>query len=73
MKNYIMNILKKIKSYLHFQKSIVESVNGFNSVQSSRVINELRYRLKYDELTTKALSETENGIIKEQNGCLTVA
>ena len=68
MKNYIMNILKKIKSYLHFQKSIVESVNGFNSVQSSRVINELRYRLKYDEFTAKALSDSEIGVTKEQYG-----
>ena len=48
MKNYVMKILKKIKSYLHLQKSIVESVNGYNSVQSSRVINEIRFRIKYD-------------------------
>ena len=68
MKNYVMKILEKIKSYLHFQKSIVESVNGYNSVQASRIINELRFRIKYDELTTKALSESENGITKEQYG-----
>lgn len=63
-----MKILQKIKSYLHFQKSIVESVNGYNSVQASRITNELRFRIKYDELTTKALSDTENGITKEQYG-----
>ena len=32
------------------------------------MINELRFRLKYDELTTKALSYSENGITKEQYG-----
>lgn len=68
MKNYVMKILKKIKSYLHLQKSIVESVNGYNSVQSSRVINEIRFRIKYDELTTKALSESEIGVTKKQYG-----
>lgn len=63
-----MKILQKIKSYLHLQRSIVESVNGYTNVQSSRMINELRFRLKYDELTTKALSEFESGITKEQYG-----
>lgn len=63
-----MKILQKIKSYLHLQRSIVESVNGYINVQSGRIINELRFRLKYDELTTKALSDTENGITKEQYG-----
>ena len=63
-----MKILQKIKSYLHLQRSIVESVNGYACVQASRVVNKLHFRLKYDELTTKALSETENGIIKEQYG-----
>lgn len=51
-----MKKLQKIKSYLHLQRSIVESVNGYINVQSGRIINELRFRLKYDDLTTKALS-----------------
>lgn len=63
-----MKILQKIKSYLHLQRSIVESVNGYTNIQSTRVVNELRFRLKYDELTTKALSESKSGVTNEQYG-----
>lgn len=57
-----MKWLRKIKSYLHLQANIVESVNGYSRVQSARIVNEVRFRFKYEELTSKALNDTEMGV-----------
>lgn len=63
-----MGFFKKLKSYLRFQGNIVNSVNGYNNVLSSRVINAIRFRLKYEELTTKALSGSKLGVSNEKYG-----
>lgn len=63
-----MEILKKIKSYLRFQGNIVNSVNGYNDVVSSHTVSQIRFHLKYEELTAKALSESESGVTTERMG-----
>lgn len=63
-----MGLLKKLKSYLHLQGNIVNSVNGYNQVLMMRVVNDIRFHLKYDELTTKIFSESEQGISNEKYG-----
>ena len=63
-----MGFLKKIKSYLHLQGNIVNSVNGYNQVLMTRVVNDIRFHLKYDELSAKALLESEQGISNEKYG-----
>ena len=57
-----MEFLNKIKSYLHLQGNIVNSVNGYNQVLMTRVVNDIRFHLKYDELSAKALVESDQGI-----------
>ena len=52
-----MGFFKKLKSYLHLQGNIVNSVNGYNNVLEVRTVNDIRFHLKYDELSTKPLSE----------------
>ena len=63
-----MELIKKIKSYLRFQGNIVNSVNGYNNVLSSRIVNQIRFHQKYEELTAKALSASEPGVTKERMG-----
>lgn len=63
-----MGLLEKIKSYLHLQGSIVDSVGGYNRVLMERSVNDIRFHLKYDELTTKALSDSKLGISTEKYG-----
>ena len=63
-----MNILKKLKNYLFFQGNIVNSVNGYNSVLSDRIVNEVRFHQRYEELSVKALAETEPGVTNEYYG-----
>lgn len=64
----IMNILRKLKNYLFFQGNIVNSVNGYNSVLSDRIVNEIRFHQRYEELSVKALAETEPGVTNEYYG-----
>lgn len=63
-----MEFFNKLKSYLRFQGHIVNSVNDYNNVLSSRVINAIRFHLRYEELTAKALSESKLGVSNEKYG-----
>ena len=63
-----MGFFKKLKSYLHLQGNIVNSVNGYNDVLKVRTVNDIRFHLKYDELSTKALSESRSGISNQKYG-----
>ena len=63
-----MRFFKKLKSYLHLQGNIVNSVNGYNDVLKVRTVNDIRFHLKYDELSTKALSESRSGISNQKYG-----
>lgn len=63
-----MRIWNKISSYLHLQGNIVHSVNGYSQVLKGQVINDICFRLKYENLTSKALSETKSGVSEEKLG-----
>ena len=60
-----MSFFKKIHSYLHLQGSIVNSVNGYNSVLMTHAVNDLRFHIKYDNLSSLALSESTPGVSNE--------
>ena len=63
-----MGFFKKLKSYLYLQGNIVKSVNGYNNVLMARTVNDIRFHLKYDDLSTKALSESKSGISNQKYG-----
>ena len=63
-----MDFIAKLKSYLHFQKGIVESVKTITECQTINVITDLHYKLKYDELTEKALNCTDVAVVDELYG-----
>ena len=63
-----MGFFKKLKSYMHLQGNIVNSVNGYNWVLMGRIVNDIRFHFKYEELTTKALSESNIGVSDEKGG-----
>jgi len=63
-----MDFFKKIKSYLHLQANIVNSINGYNNVLKGLVVNEIRFHQKYEELTATALSEFKSGLSDERYG-----
>lgn len=63
-----MGIFDKIKNYLFFQGYIVNSINGYSNVVASRVVNRIRFHMKYEEFTTKALMETESGVTSANMG-----
>ena len=63
-----MDFIAKLKSYLHFQKGIVESVKTITEWQTINVITDLRYQFKYDELTEKALNCTDEAVVDELYG-----
>lgn len=63
-----MGFFKKLKSYLYLQGNIVKSVNGYNNVLMARTVNDIRFHLNYDDLSTKALSESKSGISNQKYG-----
>lgn len=63
-----MDFISKIQSYLHFQKSVVESVKVITECQIRSSFNDLRYQFKYDELTEKALNCTDVAVSDELYG-----
>ena len=63
-----MKFLKNLKSYLHLQGSIVDSVNGYNRVLQARSVNDIRFHLAYEKLSAIALSESNAGVSSERYG-----
>lgn len=63
-----MAVFKKLKSYLHLQGSIVNSVNGYNRVLTARAINDIRFHQKYEDLSAIALSESRPGVSNDRIG-----
>ena len=61
-------LFRKIKSYLHLQGNIVDSVNGYSRVLVARTINGIRFHQKYEELSAIALSESRPGVSNERIG-----
>lgn len=63
-----MGLLSKIHSYLHLQKSIVESVKVIVESEIKASVDRLHYKQIFGELTHKALHDTAKGIANDKYG-----
>lgn len=63
-----MNVIRKIKSYLHLQKNIVESVKVITESQMVSSVDSLYYKKRYDELTENALKSSVSGVSDTKYG-----
>lgn len=62
-----MSLIDKLRSYVHLQKNIVESVKVITESQIKDSFNDLCYKLKYDDLTYKALYCKEVSVVNQQD------